>query len=303
MKKALKILLGLAVLPVLAHIALASSQQTQPAQAQATQNPMAAPPVVEKVKDNIYQIKAGGGANTGVFIGENEVLVIDAKTTPDAAKQMIAEIKKLTSNPIRMVVLTHSDGDHVGGLPGFPADIKIIAHEQTKKDIEEVFKEPEQRAYLPNMTLSDNLALNLGGEDIRLLHFGPAHTSGDVVVFFPKEKVAFVGDLLFMGRDPLIHRHKNGSFSGALKTLKSLLELDAEAFFSGHADVITKTDIETLIKSYEEKEAKIKALIQEGKTLEEIKQIFNIQDRPAQPGRPRFTSFVEVIYLELTEKK
>lgn len=114
--------------------------------------------------------------------------------------------------------------------------------------------------------------------------------------------MAFLGDLFFKGRDPLIHRHKNGSSFGAVKTLKEVPKLDGDTFCSGHYDVVGGSDIEELIKSYEEKQAKIKALIQEGRTLEEIKEIFGIEDRPAPPGRRRFISPVEVIYLELTEK-
>jgi hypothetical protein len=71
---------------------------------------------------------------------------------------------------------------------------------------------------------------------------------------------------------------------------------------SGHGDVATRSDVETLIKSIEEKQAKIKTLIEQGKGLEDIKKIFNVEDRPTQPGWSRFKSLVEVIYIELKEK-
>ena len=258
---------------------------------------------VHQVKGNIYEVKGGSGANTGFFIGEKEVLVIDAKMSEESAKQMIAEIKKLTSNPIEHIILTHSDGDHVNGLIGFPEGINIIAHHQTRKHMDEAFKEPKQRLYLPTQTFSTKMKLYSGSKLIKLLYFGPAHTNGDIVVFFPEEKVAFLGDLIFLGRDLLIHRHKNGSSFGAVKTLKSILELDADTFVHGHGDIASKSDIEGLVKSLEEKQNKIKALIQEGKTLDEIKKVFNVEDRPAQPGRRRWLSLVETIYLEITEKK
>jgi glyoxylase-like metal-dependent hydrolase (beta-lactamase superfamily II) len=136
-----------------------------------------------------------------------------------------------------------------------------------------------------------------------LYHFGPAHTSGDVVVYFPEQKVAFLGDLIFLGRDPLIHRHKNGSSFGLVKTLKSILKLDADTFVHGHGDIASSADIKGLIKSLEDKQANIKALIKGGKSLDEIKKIFKVQDRPVRPGRRRWPSLVETIYLELTEKK
>lgn len=291
MKKDSKFLFTLTILLLFFFTSSGISQQ-EPAPVKAFQ-----------VKGNIYEVKGGSGANCGFFIGENEVLVIDAKMNEESAKAMISEIKKLTSNPLKYIVLTHSDGDHVNGLAGFPEKINIIAHHQTRKDMDEAFKEPKLRLYLPNMTFSEKFKIYSGQKKIKLLYFGPAHTSGDIVVYFPEEKVAFLGDLIFLGRDPLIHRHKNGCSFGLVKTLKDVLKLDADTFVHGHGDIASRSDVEGLIKSLEEKQTKIKALIEEGKTLEEIKKIFNVEDRPARPGRRRWLSLVETIYLELTEKK
>ena len=261
------------------------------------------PVKASQVKGNIYEVVGGRGANAAFFIGKKEVLVIDAKMTGESAKQMIAEIKKLTSNPIKYVILTHSDGDHVNGLVGFPPDVIIVAHHQTGKDMDAAFKDPKLRSYLPSLTFSKKLKFHSGDKTVKLFHFGPAHTSGDVVVYFPEEKVAFIGDLLFLGRDPLIHRHKNGNSFGLVKTLKSILKLDADTFIHGHGSIASPGDLEGMIKSLEEKQTKIKALIKEGKSLEEIKKIFNVEVRPPRPGRSRRPGLVETIYRELTEKK
>ena len=299
MKKNIKIFLVTAfVLSTFASTCVALSQASS---SQPSQQP---PPLsVQQVKGNIYEVKGGSGANAGFFIGDKEVLVVDAKMTPESAKEMLAQINRLTSNPIVYVALTHSDGDHVNGLTGFPNSIRIIAHQETRKYMEEAFQEPAQIAFLPQITFSQELDLYSGKEKIRFLYFGPAHTSGDAVIYFPEEKVAFVGDLLFLGRDPLIHRNKNGNSFGVVKNLKAILELDVDTFVHGHGDLAGRSDVEDLIKSIEEKQQKIKSLISEGKSLEEIKSIFKVEERPAQPGKPRWMSLVEVIYLELTEAK
>jgi cyclase len=282
-----------------AHPARAQQTRTQPAQYE--QKP--APISLEKISANVYEVKGGTGANAAVYIGEKEILVIDAKMSEESARQMLEQVRKLSTGPIAFVALTHSDGDHVNGLPGFPAGIKIVAQEETRRYMAEAFKEENQKACLPRITFSDRLNLYFGDHVVKLLYYGPAHTSGDAVIYFPEEKVAVLGDLLFVGRDPLVHRHKNGSSFGLVKALQAVLGLDAEIFLSGHAGRATRSDIEAMIKSIEEKQAKIKTLIGEGKSLEEIKKIFNVEDRPAQPGRPRFMNLAEVIYLELTEKK
>ncbi len=261
---------------------------------------------VERVTGNIYMVKGGSGANTGFFIGEKEVLAIDSKMTAEASRQMIEEIKKLTPNPVTKLVITHSDGDHVNGLAGFPRGLEIIAHAQTKTDLAEAFKAPNLQplqAYLPNKTFTDKMDLVSGGERIQLLHFGPAHTSGDIVVFFPAERVAFVGDLVFVGRDPLIHRQKGGTSLGLVKTLKSLLQLNADRYAAGHTEILAKSDIQTELKSIEDKQARIRAMIQEGKSLDDVKKAFGVEERSGAPAGRRFASLVEVIYLDLTEKK
>ncbi len=259
----------------------------------------------EKIADNIYMV-TGGMANTGFVVGDEGVLAIDAEMTADSAKQMIGEIKKATSKPLAKLVLTHSDGDHINGVSGFPKGLEIISSMKTKEEMAEALKSPDMQAlqpYLPTRTFADKMDLDFAPESIQLLHFGPAHTSGDSVIFFPARKLAFVGDLVFVGRDPLIHRHKDGTSVGLIKTLQALLELDADKYVPGHGNIVSKSEIETVLKNLREKQDKVRSLIQEGKSLEETKKAFGIADAPAKPGGYSFPSLVETIYLELSEKQ
>ena len=271
----------------------------------AEQQPQQAPPLsIEKVKGNIYFVSGGSGANAGFFIGEKEVFLIDVKMSPDSARQMLDDIKKLTSLPVTTIILTHSDGDHVNGFPGVPKGLKIIAHDQCLKELEKAAAEqPFLKDYLPNQTFSSEKILSSGVAVIDLRNYGPAHTSGDAVVYLPGESVAFVGDLAFVGRDPLIHRPKNGSFFGLVKTLKAILDYKPriETFIAGHSGLLTRTDVEGLSKSIEEKQSRIKLMVSEGRTLDEVKKAFGVTDPPA--GGMRFPSLAEVIYQELIEGK
>jgi len=257
----------------------------------------------EEIADGIYIVR-GGVANTGFVVGDSEVLAIDAEMTADQAKEMIAEIKKVTSKPLAKMVLTHSDGDHISGLIGFPQGLDIISSVKAKEEMEAALKASDSQAlqpYLPTRTFSDKLDIDLAPEHIQLLHFGPAHTSGDAVVYFPAKKLAFVGDLVFVGRDPLIHRHKDGTASGLIKTLQALLQLDADRYVPGHGDIVSKSEIKAVLKNLQEKQTKIKSMIQDGKSLEETKKAFGIADSSAKGGM-RFPSLVETIYLELSAK-
>jgi len=89
-----------------------------------------------KLKDNVYWFEGGGG-NTGVIIGTNGVIIIDAKTTAMAGKQIIDEVAKITPKPITHVILTHSDGDHVNGLASFPKGLTIVAQAGCAKEMQD----------------------------------------------------------------------------------------------------------------------------------------------------------------------
>ena len=277
-------------------------QQAQPRQYQ--QQP--APIALEKIADGIYQVTGGSGANCAVIVGQKKIMVVDAKMSEESAKQMLAEIKKISDLPISVLVFTHSDGDHVNGITGFPADIEIWAQEQTKRDMDEAFKDEKQRAYLPRIKTfaSGGPEYDLGGRKVELLYFGPAHTSGDAVIYVPDARLAVIGDLYFADRDPLVHRHKNGNSFGLVKVLQSVLKLDAETFLSGHSAPATRADVERMIQALQEKQAKVKALVSEGKSLEQTLEAFGLKETPpAQPGRTRFLNLVEVIWLELKDSQ
>ena len=289
------------VLVTAVWLAAAQTAPAKPAQ------PTLPPLVVEAIAGGLHLVTGGSGANTAFYVTDKEVFAVDAKMSAESASAMLAEIAKRTAAPVTTVIITHSDGDHINGLPGFPKGLTIVAHDNCKADIEKAAADlPALRDYIPNKTFDQALLPLYKGDDgqIDLAYFGPAHTSGDIVVWFPRERSVFVGDLLFTGRDPLIHRHKNGNSFGYVKTLKGLLELEprVETFLSGHADPLGRTDVEALIASMEEKQAKVKAMIAEGRSLEDVKKAFGIEDRPAPAGGRRWLSLVETIFLELTEK-
>ena len=286
--------------PLLLVIGLSLSATSVRAQGQSQ-----APFVPHSLKPNIYWIEGGGG-NSGVIVGANGVIVIDAKTTPAGGKELLDDIAKITPKPVTAVILTHSDGDHVNGLASFPAGVKVIAQENNKKEQEAALAKGGRGAppadHLPSQVITKNKeTLKLEGITFTLLHWGRAHTSGDLIVFLPQQKIVFTGDIIAANRpEPLIHLEKNGSSEGWIETAKGIAALDADTFVPGHGPVQTKADIETRISATEAKRAKIKDLVSQGKSLEEIK--IALGDPPPAPGGPNFASFTEVVYRELTNK-
>jgi cyclase len=274
------------------------------------QGPAPMPLIVHQLKPNVYWIEGGGG-NSGVIIGDKGVIVVDAKTTPAAGKELLDDIAKITPKPVTTVIETHSDADHVNGLASFPAGIAIIAHENNKKEQDAAAAAGGRGAppagHLPTQIISKNKDdLTLEGVKVEVLHWAPAHTSGDLVVFLPAEKIVFTGDIISTQPDALIHLEKNGSSEGWVTTAKGIGELNADKFVPGHGDVQTKADVQKRATDVAAKRAKIKELVAQGKSLEEIKVAVG-DPPPAQAkgggrGGPAFASFTDVVYQELTKK-
>ncbi len=247
------------------------------------QQRQAAPLKLEKISDRLYQILGGRGANGGFYIGDNGVLVIDTKQTQESVALTIEEIQKITEKPIKYIVNTHSDGDHVMGNPFFPQTVTIIAHENCRLEFlhprsngePSAWENPELASFLPSLTFNDKLDIYLGSKKIELKYFGIGHTTGDIVIYFPEEKTAFIGDQIFMGRPQLIHSYKGGNSFAHVKTLTKMLDnLDAEQFFSGHSEPVDRNTVKHHIEEMKQLQEKIKAQIEQGKSLDEIQKTF-----------------------------
>jgi cyclase len=298
--------IGFTMICGLCAAALAVAQQPQ-------QGQQPAPLVVHDLKDDaktltipIYWIEGGGG-NTGVIVGQNGVVVIDTKTTAAAGKEIIDDIAKITPKPITHVMLTHSDGDHVNGLASFPMGLTIIAQENCKKEMEASIAAGGRGAapkdYLPTHTFATKEALTIDGVHFQLLHYAPAHTSGDLIVYLPDQKTVFTGDILAtVSPDPIIHTEKDGSAAGWIKTTTEILKLDAQTYVPGHGSIQTKADVQKTLARVEDEDKQVKALVAQGKSLDDVKQAMGVA-APAPGGRgPRFPSFAETDYQELTKK-
>lgn len=236
-----------------------------------------------KLSDRLYQVVGGRGANGGAFIGDEGVLVIEAKMDKSSVDQIIAGVKRLTDKPIQYLIDTHSDGDHVTGNQYFPGGTVIIAHENCRKEFfhklrdgtESPWNDPKMAPFLPSVTYRDQMNLYLGSAKVELWYFGVGHTTGDTVVYFPEEKTAFIGDQIFLTRVQLIHSYKGGNSFGHVRNLtKMLATLDAERFCSGHSEVTDRVGIQAQIDQMKARQQKVRGLIEAGKTLEQVQAEF-----------------------------
>ena len=241
------------------------------------------PVTLQAISDNLYQVLGGRGANGGAVIGENGVILIDTKMTRESQQQVFDEIAKQTDLPIRYLINTHSDGDHINGNVFFPESTIIIAHENCRADFFKPnrrgepsdWKTPEKIDFVPSLTFRDKMDIYLGAKHIELWYFGVGHTTGDAVVYFPEEKTAFIGDQVFSGRPQLIHSYKGGNSFQHVQTVQKMLDtLDAEKFCTGHSDILSRQDLQNHITEIKALQNKIKQMVEAQKALDEIKSAF-----------------------------
>jgi glyoxylase-like metal-dependent hydrolase (beta-lactamase superfamily II) len=276
-----------------AFVVLANAQQQAPSLS------------VKPLTGGVYWTQGGAGGNTGIIVGKDGVVVVDAKTTPESAKEVLAEIAKITPKPVNTVIITHSDGDHVNGLAAFPTGLTIISQENCKKEMQASAssRNPAPQDHLPTKIVSSKENVTLDAVRFELLHFAPAHTSGDLMIYLPAQKIVFTGDIIATNQPyTLIHAEKNGNSEGWITTVKGLIALNADRYVPGHGDLQTKADLQMRLAKVEARREEIKKLVAQGKSLPEVKQALGETDpAPGGPG-PQFPSFTTVVYNELTKK-
>lgn len=208
----------------------------------AAQQRQGAPPEsleIEKVKDNLFMIKNGGG-NTGVFVTQNGVVVVDTKLVNYGAA-ILEKIRTVTDKPVTMIVNTHTHGDHTGSNAEFPATVDIVAQENTKANMErmDAFK-GDKAQFLPKRTFKDRMTLLGGADRIDLYYFGPGHTGGDAIVVFPAVRVMHTGDLFAWKALPIMDRNNGGSGVAYPETLKKAAGTikDVDSVIPGHSPVM-----------------------------------------------------------------
>ncbi len=227
---------------------------------------------VEKVKDNLFVLRGGGG-NTAVFVTANGVTVVDAKN-PGWGAPILAKIKELTPKPVTMLINTHTHGDHVSGNVEFPASVEVVAQVNTKANMEKmpIFKE-HNNAGMAKRTFTDKLTIGKGADQVDLYYFGPGHTNGDAFVVFPAHRIMHSGDI-FAGKSvPLIDSANGGSMVRVSETLMKAHDgiKNVDTIINGHTPAQTTwADLKEYSEFNKELADWMRAGLKAGKTPEAL---------------------------------
>jgi len=207
---------------------------------------------LEELADGVYAYTAQGDPNVGCVIGEGSIVAIEARATPLMAQRWIDVVRSVSSAPFGNLVLTHYHAVRVLGASAFDAQ-RIIATTMTAELIEErgqqdwaseqgrmprLFEGAETIPGLtrPTHTFEDEMHLEVGGRGVELRFLGRGHTSGDLVVWLPQERILFAGDLVEAQAAPYMGDAHIADWSGA--TLDSVKHLDADQLVGGRGPVV-----------------------------------------------------------------
>ncbi|WP_184540760.1 MBL fold metallo-hydrolase [Streptosporangium becharense] len=203
---------------------------------------------VERLDRGVFAyVQPDGGwclNNAGFVVGEREVLLVDTAATEGRARALRDAVAAVTPLPVGTVVNTHSHGDHTFGNHLFTPRATVIAHELARTEMVErglALREMwpgvewgDIRVEPPAVTFRDALTVHLGDRRVEVFHVGPAHTTNDVVVWLPAERVLFAGDLVLSGCTPFVLM---GSVQGLSAAVARLRALEPEVVVCGHGSL------------------------------------------------------------------
>ena len=299
--------------------------------AQTSQAPSSNALEVIEVRPNVFMI-TGAGGNIAVQTGDDGVVVVDAGSSAHTA-EVVAAIRKISPQPIRYVIDTGPDADHVGGnealakagdlfFPGTrvagprPDPTRTMASILAAEGVALHMSESGPSGGVPTDTFHyARKALYLNGEAIEVLHQPAAHTDSDVVAFFRRSDVVVAGDVLDARHFPAIDVERGGSIDGEIAALNRLAELAVPSVpivsreagtivipghgrLYDHYDVVEYRDMITIIRD------RVRELVDDGKSLEQVKAAAPAAGYAGRYGRDgNAERFVEAVYKSLAQEK
>lgn len=255
---------------------------------------------IEKVRDNLFVIRNGGG-NTAAFITADGVVLVDTKN-PGWGARIMEKVRSVTDKPVTTIINTHTHADHVGSNEDFPPTVEVVAHANTKTNMQKMpHFEGDKEKFLPDRVYRDRLTLGSGNDSVDLYYFGAGHTNGDTIVVFPAVRVAHTGDLFAGFSTPLIDTRNGGSGVAYPDTLEKAAAgiKGVESVIPGHSEVTTWDKF----VEYGEFNAAFLAAVQQaigqGQTPEEAAAGLKLPEKFKDYSMGRLQTNVRAIYEEI----
>lgn len=230
-----------------------------------------------EVVPGIYMVEGAdgfGGGNMSLLVGDDHVAMIDDGLAP-LAPNLLSFVSETARRPINFMINTHVHGDHTGGNAHFAENGTVVfAHHNIRKRLLEDSGPAGGDGGLPVVTFGDGVTFHLNGIEARVFHLPRAHTDGDAAIFFPDVNVIHAGDLMFHKLFPFIDLDNGGTVAGYIDGQQSLVSLadDDTIIIPGHGELASKADLRRSLMMLTDSQARVKLLVDQGKTIDEILQ-------------------------------
>ena len=281
----------LRVLAALGLVAAGALTQQFPLK-QDTEKLARGPMRIDKVKEGLYVIRGPfvpcttrgckpGGPDDGLIhepgdaavrVTPEGLILIDDKY-PENVPDVLAQVKSISSLPVKYLLNTHHHGDHASGNVVIrQMGIDIIAHKNIRANFLRIHQPGE-----PNIVFADQAAVYLGGVEVQLFHLGRGHTNGDTVIYFPDLKTVHTGDLIIDGM-PVIDYDGGGSAVEFIKTIDNLLKMDFDTMIPGHGRVMNKNDVRAYRERFAEMNRRMRELARRKTPKDQVQARLKLDD-------------------------
>lgn len=274
-----------------------------------------------KVSDRVYHFqRKRSGLHTAIIM-KDYVIMVDAGQEPESGKYITDALRKITTKPVKYLVITHYHDDHIMAIPWFRKQgAVVIGHAKTQQIIADMgdkliknrlrmsgkrrpeLKEILKDVVVPNVdvTFEDKMVIGRGADRVELLYLGAARTPGDVFLWLPKEKILLTGDAINKSVQPLQYDFPN--IKQWMSTLKKALTLGAETYVAGHGKPFKTDTLREIIAYYGDLRAGVKGYVDKGVPLKAIQKDFSLPKyKKWRNYKKRFKKIhIMVMYNEIT---
>ena len=256
---------------------------------------------VQKLGPDLYAYisEDDSSANSTFLVTDKGILVVDTGLNQEHGRKLLGEIRKISAAPVRWIVNTHYHPDHRGGNSVVGPDATIISSAYTRERV--IQSDPAQ--YELNLVLRGETWLYLGGHKVLIYEPGPAHTRGDLVVYFPDEQTIATGDLFLTNSCPAMDE---GDMENWIRALDHMLTLPLAHVVPGHFETATPAELKRFRDYLAALRDQVSSMYRDGLSLQQVKQRISLPQFKSLRQFPRyeatFAENAEAYYHQLAQR-
>ena len=274
-------------------------------------------PEVRKLADGVYAyIGKVNDANAMFIVTSQGVVLVDTGNSPADARNILKQIRAVTDQPVRYVILSQNHADHIGGTPLFSPPATVIVHEraakawaQWKPNVVKAWRKffAERTAALQDfhpldnvLTFTDHMTLRLGGKTIELIYVDDEYNPGDVAVWLPESSVLLGSMAAYKDRHPDMRPdYSHGTSAGLLKFLEVLIQLKPKYVIQAHGPIGDVKDLEVMVDYFLTARRRIRGMIDRGITSDAARELFHMNEYPTWDRKMHLPVMAAAFYREL----